>query len=253
MARKSRATSDATPRSDAIASFREALTRGDDWFDALLGAISGWQAPEEEVAGRTYRYLIGGEAFDWLLLAERLCEDADGSIPSEEKEALLFFGRPPRELEDEEFREAIGPAKHRAHLNFLYGVTVEEALQLVVADEIAKERHSRIWELGDSLDDQVFERLYGHNQQEMLATFRESRSLPASDEILYSDQREFVYWLFKYRVSQSDPARVASDTRKALARVSELEEAGRRRAQLLAESLVAGTVVLDGEVVTTLG
>ena len=40
------------------------------------------------------------------------------------------------------FGEAIGPAKHRAHLNYVYGVAVEEALQLVIEQEVLKERRS---------------------------------------------------------------------------------------------------------------
>ena len=41
----------------------------------------------EEYQGRTYQYLIQGEAFDWLVLAERLCCELDGVIPAEEKGA----------------------------------------------------------------------------------------------------------------------------------------------------------------------
>jgi hypothetical protein len=37
-----------------------------------------------------------------------------------------------------------------------------------------------------------------------------------------SDLHEFTYWLFKHRVNNSDPARVASDTRKGLAMLSRL-------------------------------
>ena len=51
-------------------------------------------APTGDVGGRTYRYLVGGEAFDWLLLAERLCDEIEDLIPDDEREALLFL-RPP--------------------------------------------------------------------------------------------------------------------------------------------------------------
>jgi hypothetical protein len=36
--------------------------------------------------------------------------------------------------------------------------------------------------------------------------------------------KEFTYWLFKYRVHYWDPARVASDTRKAMLRLDVLEQ-----------------------------
>ena len=204
--------------------------------------------------GRRYRYLIGGEAFDWLLLAERLCDELDGAIPAEERDALLFFGRAPRDLAEDEFRRAIGDAKHKAHLNFLYGVAVEEALQLTVEEEVLKARRSCVWDRGeDSLEQQVFERIYGRGRDELLAAFRDERALPPGDEISYGDLRAFTYWLFKYRVAQSDPARVASDTRKALAQVSELEAAAQRRAQFLASARTNGAAVVEGEVVAHIG
>jgi hypothetical protein len=51
--------------------------------------------------------------------------------------------------------------------------------------------------------------------------------------VSYQELKELTYWLFKHRLRQCDPARVASDTRKALAQLSRLELAGRpeRRAR----------------------
>lgn len=251
MGRKKPAAQEA-PSVGALARFREAVEGGQDWFSALLETIARWELPEEEVDGRRYQYLVGGEAFDWLLLAERLCEALDGAIPADEREALLFFGQPPRALEEGDFRRAIGDAKHRAHLNFVYGVAVEEALQLTVEEELLKERRSCVWTQSEGLEQQVFERIYGRGWDELLAVFRGERALPPAREISYGELRAFTYWLFKYRVKQSDPARVASDTRKALIQVSELEAAARRRAQFLAAAAAGSGIVVDGEVVAHL-
>src|SRR5439155_409866 len=129
------------------------------WFLALMQAVREWPLPEESISGRTYRYLVGGEAFDWLLLAERLCDEIEALIPDGEREALLFHGCLPEEVDEHDVERLLG-AKHRAHLNFVYGVRVEEALQLAVADEVHKERFaSRVWENGRG-DDEVFQRLY---------------------------------------------------------------------------------------------
>ena len=78
-------------------------------------------------------------------LAERLLNDLGDVIPEREAEALLFAGRWPLELDDSDFEQAIGPAKYSAHLNYLYGVLVEEALQLHVEEELHKESRSRAW------------------------------------------------------------------------------------------------------------
>jgi len=247
--KRARSATPETPSEEPLTLFRDAVRNGDDWFEALLEAISLWQVPEEVVDGREFRYLIGGEAFDWLLLAERLCESLDGAISEDEREALLFFGRTPREMEDGSFKRAIGDAKHAAHLNFVYGITVEEALQLTVEEEVLKEQRSSIWNQGQSLQDQVFERVYGRSHGELLAAFRDERTLPPGDDISYGELRAFTYWLFKFRMKQSDPARVASDTRKALVQVSHLEAAARRRAQLLGETSIDEAKVVDGEVV----
>jgi len=232
-----------------VAELQRTVSGGGDWFVALLDAIARWEEADEIVEGRHYQYLIAGEAFDWLLLAERLCGALDGAIPAGEREALLFFGRMPQPLEDDEFRRAIGDVKHAAHLNFIYGVAVEEALQLRVEEEVLKEQRADVWKNGGSVEHQVFERIYGRGRDELLTAFRDARALSHGDEISYGELRAFTYWLFKYRVSQNDPARVASDTRKALAQVSQLQEAARRRAQFNASAKTNGSVVVDGEVV----
>ncbi len=247
---RKKSTKRQTPPPDALTAWSEALRNGDDWFDALLNAIGRWELAEETVGGRHYSYLISGEAFDWLLLAERLCEEADGAIPAEEREALLFFGRTPRPLDETEFKRAIGDAKHHAHLNFVYGVAVEEALQLVVEEEVLKEDRACGSSNNErSVEDRVFDRLYGRPLSELMAGFMEQRGMPAGDELSYAEFQAFTYWLFKFRVDQSDPARVASDTRRALVQISELEVASRRRRQYVASGAAKSGVVVDGEVV----
>ena len=89
--------------SEALRAFRSALEDGVDWPTALLQAIAEWSTPEETVGDRVYGYFIEGEAFDWLLLAERLFEAADMLIPEDDKEALLFQGKFPDYFDDSRF------------------------------------------------------------------------------------------------------------------------------------------------------
>jgi hypothetical protein len=208
---------------EVLGEFHQAVVDGEAWFIALLQAIAQWPLPEETVGDRCYRYLVGGEAFDWLLLAERLCESLDGLLPLEEQEALLFFGRPPLDITEEEFRRLIGYAKYRAHLNYLYGVIVEEVLQLVVEDDLRKDQLSRAWEKHLPPDAEAFQHIYGRGQQELLREFRKERRLSEAEDLSLAEAQEFTYWLFKRRLRWCDPARVASDTRRALARLRLLE------------------------------
>src|SRR3990172_2145959 len=116
-----------------IVRLQQAVEAGVPWHRALLAAIAEWEAPDETLSdGRGYTYLTGGGAVDWLLLADRLSEELDGALSDDQREALLFYGTLPEELSEEEFRRLIGPDKYRAHLNYVYGIRVEEALRLAV-------------------------------------------------------------------------------------------------------------------------
>ena len=88
---------------EAILRMRHAILTGTHWFDAVLEAVGRWRIPEERIGDREYRYLIGGEAFDWLLLAERLLGAMPDLVPAREADALLFQGEWPIEIDDEEF------------------------------------------------------------------------------------------------------------------------------------------------------
>jgi hypothetical protein len=206
-----------------VAELQSAVQSGAYWYPALLDAIARWPLPLELVDGRCYRYLIGGEAFDWLLLAERLLQSIERLVPEEERMALLFHARPPIEQSTDDFRAAIGESKYRAHLNYVYGVVVEEALQLSVEEDVHKELRCCAWGQDRRVDESVYHRIYGRPREDLFAAFREERGIERSDEILLGDLREFTYWLFRYRMRQCDGARVASDTRRGLVQLSHMQ------------------------------
>ncbi|HEX5940212.1 MAG TPA: hypothetical protein VFZ12_07610, partial [Dehalococcoidia bacterium] len=132
-------------RDPVVQDFVSAVAGGEQWPKALLTAIAAWQLAEETIGDRHYRYLIAGEAFDWLVLAERLLDEVADFVPDKERVALIFEGSWPEGTNEENLKEALGPARYAAHLNFQYGVVVEEALQLAFEQEVQKERTSRVW------------------------------------------------------------------------------------------------------------
>ena len=75
----------------AIEHLKESIAIGKHWYVSLLEAIKLWKSIEENYKGRNYKYLIDGEAFDWLLLAERLCQEIGDMVPEQEKIDLLFY------------------------------------------------------------------------------------------------------------------------------------------------------------------
>ncbi|MBI2847221.1 MAG: hypothetical protein HYX82_04995 [Chloroflexi bacterium] len=201
---------------EAVSQLKRSISSGKHWYIALLEAIGLWTSPRVEFNGRKYDFLIDGEAFDWLLLAERLCQDIDGLVPEKERNVLLFFGEPPIELSESRFRHLIGAAKYRAYLNYFYGVVVEEALILAVEGEVRKERHCNGMNEDRDLSEEVYRRIYGASRSVLLRTFRDEKGRPHLKTASLGELKEFTYWLFKYRLKYCDSARVASDTRKGL-------------------------------------
>jgi hypothetical protein len=210
---------------ETIFRMRQAVLDGQPWFEALLDAAGRWRTPEETIGHRHYRYLIGGEAFDWLLLAERLLDEMPDLVSPKERDDLLFANRWPGEMEDEDFAERLGAAKHGAHLNYLYGVLVEEALQLVVEEEIHKENRNRVVGQDRRVDETMFERVYGKSKEDLFAQYYEESGYLLGETVGYAEWQEFVYWLFKLRLRRQDKARIASDTRRGLAQLTRMEMA----------------------------
>lgn len=223
---------------EVVFRMRQAILDGEHWFEALLDGVARWRSPEEEIGSRRYRYLLHGEAFDWLLLAERLLDEVPDIVPATERDALLWENRWPMDIDDHEFAARLGKAKHSAHLNFLYGVLVEEALQLSVEEAIHKEGRSRAWGADLRADETMFQRVYGHPREELFALHYEHTGTLLRNDVPYADWKAFTYWLFKFRLKRQDKARVASDTRKGLAQLTlmELQVSERRHGARLNET-----------------
>ncbi len=216
------ATGASTPGdAEAIAYLARALAAGEPWYPAMLRAMGMWSSPEESLDGRTWRYLIDGEAFDWQLLAERLCDTVADRLPEAERDALLFHGRPPLELSAAEVRELIGAGKYGHYLNYFYGVIVEGALLLTVQEDIEKERRLQVYRVRRESTDEAYRRVYNADRDELLHRFRQERGYPQLKSITVSQLKEFTYWLFKYRLKKCEKARIASDTTRALAFLKE--------------------------------
>ncbi len=201
---------------EAIRHLEQEIAGGRHWYVALLEAMGMWSSALEDHQGRMYRYLIAGEAFDWLLLAERLCATVDGLLPVDEKESLLFHARPPLKLNPDEVKALIGQSKYHQYLNYFYGVTVEQAMIMAVEEEVLKERRVSGFNNDIEVNDEAYRRIYGESRQALLKRFRKQAGYPQLRSITLAEMKEFAYWLFKYRIEQCEHAKVASDTQKAL-------------------------------------
>ena len=201
---------------EAIKHLKQAIAQGKHWYLALLEAVKVWDSTEEDYDDRHYQYLIANEAFDWLLLAQRLCQEVSELIPHKERINLLFFDQQPIELTKDEFKELIGNAKYRAYLNYLYGIFMERLLILTIAEEIRKKRRTAgLINEGNTINE-AYQYLYGESEQELAQRFKREKRYPRRSSMNLSELNEFTYWLFKRRLIHNDKSRVASDTKKAL-------------------------------------
>ena len=219
---------------EVIDHLRQSLQDGADWFTALLDAMAAWTLPEETDGARLYRYFIAGEAFDWLLLAERLYGDVQGLITESQVQALLVHGILPADASQDLLRERLGMDKHRGYLNYFYGVTVEEALQLANERDVQKRHMSNGNRYQEDFSEEAFERTYRMPRKALLAQFRDDMAYPVADSMTLTEHKEFTYWLFKWRLRQSDGAKAASDTRKGLREYQRMASAAARRGRTTA-------------------
>ena len=210
---------------DPIQSLITALQNGVDWPTALLRAMAAWRAPHDAVGDLRRDYFIGGEAFDWLLLAERLCEAAGDLIHSAERDDLLFNGNFPPDFDRSRFKELLGAQKHSAYLNYFYGVIVEEALQLAVENEVHKRHISNGNQYQNDFTEEALFRIYRGSTQSLLSEFCAHAGYPPTGALTLTQSKEFTYWLFKRRLHISDKARVASDTRKGIDQLQRIADA----------------------------
>ncbi|MQG20535.1 MAG: hypothetical protein FI725_00830 [SAR202 cluster bacterium] len=214
--------------------FRRSLEEQKNWYITLLESAALWSVPEERYQSRQYKYLIGGEAFDLYTLGERLYNSIDdpelkNALPENEIVAFLFFGEPPIDLEADIFAEILGSSKYSAYLNYWYGVMVEEALQAAVTGEIAKAK-SGFLASDISLVNATFLRLYELDWNTLFSKFRASSRIPRNANSSLVEMKDFMYWLFRWRIKESEPARVASDTRKGITKLDALRSLSRQGA-----------------------
>ena len=137
---------------------------------------------------------------------------------------MLFGGQIPDSVDQDQFRDYLGPNKYRAYMNFRYGVVLEEALQLASEEEVRKRHLARAYPDTEELTEEAFSHLYGKPRTDLLKAFQKETKKDRRRNLALSDLNEFTYWLHKRRIKMWDPARVASDTRKAIRRLELLEQ-----------------------------
>ena len=202
--------------SESMKYFKNSLSQGKEWVSELIKSMSLWTLEEEIYNGKHNKYLIDGEAFDWLLLARRLLDAIGDLVPTTEKNRLLLSEDISDLMSQDEFRNLLGPEKYSAYLNYWYGIVVEEAV-IRSAEEEEGKGMPRSGKIGKArIRQKAYEKLYGLNQEELYTTYLSDKGYQKTPSFNVGIAKEFTYWLFKYRLVNSEGERVASDTRKGL-------------------------------------
>ncbi|MCL2707063.1 MAG: hypothetical protein FWE97_02725 [Dehalococcoidia bacterium] len=201
---------------EIIGCFKSSLITGKNWYLALLEAVKNWPVSEEHFDGKDYHYIIHDEALDLLQIAERLLTAAGELVPEDEKISFLFRNKTPLQLNKEEVRELMGEQCLGQHLNFFYGIVVEEAIIQAVEEAVRKEEQGLNMRNETAIIDEAYNRVYEASQRTLLRKFRNDMVYGTSRKMTLKQLKEFSYWRFKYRLKHCDKARIASDTKKAL-------------------------------------
>ena len=72
----------------------------------------------------------------------------------------------------------MGGNKHRAYLNYWYGVVVEEALQQGAEDDVRKREKARCYPDHEEMVEEAFIHLYGKTRAELLKDYRKRPASP---------------------------------------------------------------------------
>ena len=201
--------------------FNNALNNGENWKDAVLDVIRIWGIPEEKKGNHKLTYLISGEAFNWVRLAIRIINSSNIEVPEDEIREFLFSGFLPNALSEDEFKSKIGESKFKGWQNYYYGIIVEQGVIELTKINIMKEIFSIGIDISDEKLDIVFDEIYGNSFEVLWKDFNLNTSdvnrkyyLPKTTG--ESESEEFIYWLFKRRLSKSTPEVFASKVNEAL-------------------------------------
>ena len=226
-----------------------------DWQITLLKTVAAWPKENERAYDETFHYFVGGEAFNWKRLAERiatqLTEEGHSAVSTEDIFDWLgdtgVFGR----LGEENFRRILGVDGWRAHLNFFYGVHIEQCLIAAIQSRIQKRRYGNGLPPSDASSDRAYLGLYEETEETLWQQFLDENSARLADLIAESPEEtrtigldeEFTYWLFKRRIENTNAAQVADETRRALEMLTRINTAHEKRIRMLKDQ--NGGVILE--------
>ena len=196
----------------------ELLRSDGDWRARVLQAVGGWPLTRLPGGDDSAYQLIGGDAMDWRQVALMVVRGG-GASPQQERRVRSWLTSTDTHggFSADEFKRYLGEERHAAHLNYFYGVTVERLALRAERDHLLKDAvSSGLAARPRAAQEAAYANLYGAGGAHLKRQFLSSAGAQSRSWGRVRATAEFTYWLFKLRVGRTEPAKLASDTKRAL-------------------------------------
>jgi len=154
------------------------------------------QLQKEELA----KLLIFNESFNWKAVLLPILKIKYDS------ETIIDFYNETIKLGNQFKLKSLMPSRlYSAHLNYYYGVLVEQSIREIKRKDFEKEKNILSKSSFDSIDNEIFIFLYGKSKlnlwKEFSLNFRlKSKSYYVPSKIYCNESENFDYWLSKRRI-----------------------------------------------------
>lgn len=155
---------------------------------------------------------ISGEAFNWKLSLKHYYSKFDNL---NELDSYLFTAYDFSHKERNQIKRIMGSKLYSAHLNYFYGVVVENAIREVLRSEMEKKRGYLDHDNYFVINEKIFRLIYGKKIEDLWAEFCSNerlgeRSYYVPNKIYSLEYDSFTYWLSKKRIKLCAPELNAS-------------------------------------------
>ena len=189
-----------------IQELKSKIENGINWEKAVVDCISNWDIREEFYRGYKYKYWINNEAFDWMTLTERLGSAIKSYLNKKKYHELIFTGLLPNKSSYDYMKKVISKNKLSQMRNFYYGIIIEDLIYIQKSQQYLKNS------LYATNKYDGYEEIYGKNINLLFQQFAKNIKFTKQSKINLYTYKEFIYWLFKFRIQNTDKTKVASDT-----------------------------------------
>ena len=182
--------------------------------DTFMKIIGEWPVKFENIDNIEYRYWVNDEAFNWHLLANRIASYVTEVNNKKVLEKLLHSTHWLPGSDQGKIINFFPPDTYRAHLNFIYGVVLEEVI--ICFNEMEKNKDViNQFHASDAIN-AVYLDLYGYNFSEFIRIYEFEKKIKLDNFDSLAVYHDFLYWSWKYRLKKSTPEKIAYDSQSGI-------------------------------------